>query len=353
MTPKELVNILYQSGFSPFVGVPCSLLSGIITDLESRNDYISATSEGEVIGIMSGAALAGKIPVALMQNSGLGNAVNPITSLVNVFNFKGLLVIGYRGYPHGTDEIQHHFMGSITEKLLDLLGIKSFLLTTENTEFELSSAIEYIKTNNKIAAVLIPKGALEKEKGIAYNSKYVLSVEDSVEEIVRVIKPDDTVISTTGTISRILFDKNHRPKNFYMFGSMGCACSIGLGYSLSSDSRAVVIDGDGAVLMKMGSLSTNNRFGKKMIHIVLDNECYSSTGGQATNSAFVDFEKIASGCGYENIFRITAATEFLKLEQALEMDTAFIVIKTNNNKPSELPRIKLEDIKLNKFIKEV
>jgi len=351
MNSKDIVEMLYQQGFSPFVGVPCSLLAGIITELETRGNYISATDEGEAIAVVAGAALAGKLPVALMQNSGLGNAVNPITSLINVFGFKGLLFIGYRGYPHGTDEIQHQFMGSITEKLLNLLEIKSFRLSAENTKDTLGSAIDCVKTENKTVAILLPEGVIDKDDTVKTTNGNTLNATIVINEIFRYLTNTDTVISTTGTISRMVFDTNHRTKNFYMFGSMGCANAMGLGYSIinNDDSRIVVIDGDGAVLMKLGSMSTSSKFGKKLIHIVLDNGCYSTTGGQLSNSTFVDFEKVAKGCGYQNVFTVETVEELPKLEQAMNRTKTLVAVKINNDKPKSLPRIKLCDIDLESF----
>lgn len=349
MKAKEFVDILDKNGAGPFLGVPCSILKPIINYIELENyDYINTSSEGEAIGVAAGLSLCGKIPVVMMQNSGLGNTVNPITSLIEVYKLKSLLCITLRGAVGEKDEPQHKIMGQITEGLLKTLDIKYEYIYDHNCEKVIHNMISYIDENNSCGAIIIKKGFFEDDyKSSIENSSYEISRSDVIHEVLNNIEKNAAIISTTGKISRELwfYNKNNGidDKNcFYMFGSMGCADAIGLGVAWAQKNRSVVVlDGDGAVLMKMGNLSTiGSSQVKKYLHIVIDNECYNSTGGQASNSRTTHIHEVAKSCGYNRVYKVNNKEELINvLVNEINKDgIVMILIKTCNIQENSLSR---------------
>lgn len=304
-------------GLRFFSGVPCSfltpLMNGVIRDPEAT--YIGATSEGEAVAIAAGAWLAGQQTVVMCQNSGLGNTINPLTSLNWPFRIPTLLMVTWRGQPGLNDEPQHELMGRITERLLSDIQVPHRILPGEAHAIAaaLDEAMQYMRQHRLPYAFIVAKGTVSPEgleearlplpppgelvdfsSGGNRPQRYAV-----LERVLAVIPNAAALVATTGYCGRELFALADREQHFYQVGSMGGASAIGLGISLTVDRPVVVLDGDGAALMKLGNLATiGARQPPNLVHIVLDNGVHESTGGQATVSASVDFSRLAHACGY-------------------------------------------------------
>jgi len=325
ISARSFIHAAGAHGFSCFSGVPCSYLGSLIDHVASspRLLYIPAANEGDAVAAASGAALAGVGSVAFMQNSGLGNAVNPLSSLNWTFRIPLLLVVSLRGDPQLVDEPQHRLMGKITGALLDLLEIPWEDLPESQPELDgafarASAALEcsgrpyaFIAHRDSFIPETAPAAALAAapERRAArvrpQSRASAASPRPTRLEALRLIcahtpAERSAVIASTGYTGRELYALGDRENQFYMVGSMGCAASLGLGLSLAlPDLPVTVIDGDGALLMRLGSLATNGACGPaNLTHIVLDNEAHESTGGQPTVSRQVSFAQIAASCGY-------------------------------------------------------
>ncbi|MFE4516757.1 phosphonopyruvate decarboxylase [Kitasatospora sp. NPDC056783] len=305
----EVAQTLLDAGVGPFYGVPCSFLGPLISVLEEQHpgEYWAAGNEGEAVSLAAGARLAGRRPVVILQNSGLGNTVNPLTSLCHTLRVPVLLLVTWRGRPGQPDEPQHQLMGRITPELLDAMETRWELFPTDLTE--LAAALEradaHMRETGLPFAFIVPKGALlphtpaEAEaapaEGLALRSEAIAAVVGACDR-------DTLLVATTGKTGRELERDWDRDGNLYVVGSMGCASSIGLGVALNAPERFVtVIDGDGAVLMRMEAMASIGRStATRFTHVVLDNGAYESTGGQPTFSAGVDFGAVAAACGYRS-----------------------------------------------------
>jgi len=306
------------NGFDFFTGVPCSFLTPLInaTIDDPSSSYVAAASEGEAVAIASGAWLAGRQTVVMFQNSGLGNAINPLTSLNYPFQIPTLVICTWRAGPGLKDEPQHELMGEITPGLFDIMRIPrmAFPASDEAVAETLQSARRMMDDTGLPAALIMQKddvaphkltvGAAAKQmkKGFVTDhaagdidvSRYAV-----LEQLLDEISDHTAIIATTGKCGRELFTINDCPQHLYQVGSMGCAAGMGLGVALNAPNPVVVIDGDGALMMKMGTLATIGAYApKNLIHLVLDNGTYDSTGGQPTVSAHVDFATAAIASGY-------------------------------------------------------
>jgi phosphonopyruvate decarboxylase len=306
-----------ESGFGFYSGVPCSFLTPIINRVISDDGlaYVAAASEGEAVAIASGAWLAGKDTVVMCQNSGLGNAVNPLTSLNHPFRIPTLLIVTWRGGPGIEDEPQHQLMGPITPGMLDVIQIPHRLFPSSDNEIAgaLAEARETMAKTDLPFAMIMEKGAV-RDDGIAVppptdpvwgtrtdlQEGGALPGRVAAMERLLALAPDNAaLVATTGFTGRELYTVSDRAQHLYQVGSMGCAAGMGLGVALNSDRPVIVLDGDGAALMKLGSMATIGATApKNLIHIVFDNGAYESTGGQPTVSPTVDFARVAIGCGY-------------------------------------------------------
>jgi phosphonopyruvate decarboxylase len=306
-----------ESGFGFYSGVPCSFLTPIINRVISDDGlaYVAAASEGEAVAIASGAWLAGKDTVVMCQNSGLGNAVNPLTSLNHPFRIPTLLIVTWRGGPGVEDEPQHQLMGPITPGMLDVIQIPHRLFPSSDNEIAgaLAEARETMAKTDLPFAMIMEKGAV-RDDGIAVppptdpvwgtrtdlQEGGALPGRVAAMERLLALAPDNAaLVATTGFTGRELYTVSDRAQHLYQVGSMGCAAGMGLGVALNSDRPVIVLDGDGAALMKLGSMATIGATApKNLIHIVFDNGAYESTGGQPTVSPTVDFARVAIGCGY-------------------------------------------------------
>ncbi len=309
------------AGFNFYTGVPCSFLTPLINRVASDSTvrYVGAASEGEAVAIAAGAWLAGRQTVVMCQNSGLGNAVNPLTSLNTPFRIPMLLVVTWRGQPGLADEPQHALMGEITHNLLSVmrLGHAAFPQTAEALDHAFTHARAEMERSSLPFALVTQKGDLADEaldetprplpKAGGRTELCELGPRPSrVEILARVLAlapAEAPVIATTGKTGRELFTLQDRAQHLYQVGSMGCAAPMGLGLALTTGRRTIVLDGDGAALMKLGALATIGAYQPPgLLHVLLDNGVHDSTGGQATVSASVDFAGVALSCGYAHAF---------------------------------------------------
>ncbi len=313
-----------KRGFRLYSGVPCSYLKPFINrviDSESLR-YVGAANEGDAVAIAAGAQLGGSRAVALFQNSGLGNAINPLTSLTDTAQIPILLITSLRGDPSGApDEPQHGLMGPITVKMLELMGIRwdYFPVDDELIPAALTRACDHMDETSKPYAMVMRKGTVEPAelrssperrdcKPIAFPPLPEPSTRrrEVLQAIQHHLQPNDILVATTGYTGRELYGLGDHANQFYLVGSMGCASSLGLGLALTCpERRIVVVDGDGAALMRLGALTTiGYQRPKNLLHILLDNGIHESTGGQSTVSHSIDFRSIAAGCGYPEVYGI-------------------------------------------------
>ena len=320
------------AGFDFYTGVPCSFLTPLINGAinHERLAYVGAASEGEAVAIASGAWLAGHRTIVMCQNSGLGNAVNPLTSLNDPFRIPTLLIVTWRGGPGIGDEPQHDLMGRITPNVLDLMEVphRPFPAAEADVAAALDHAVAGMDGTGRPFALIMEKGdvegggesaaanpvAPERGTGEDYLERGPPPARiDALETVLSAVSEECAIIATTGKCGRELFTLADRPQHLYQVGSMGCAGAMGLGVALNVDRPVVVLDGDGAALMKMGTFATIGAHGpENLIHIVLDNGTYDSTGGQPTVSASVDFAAVALACGYARGHRCDGLDGFRK-----------------------------------------
>ena len=314
-TARYFTHLLKQAGFSFFSGVPCSFLTKVINEAiaDPELDYIPATNEGEAVSLAAGAWLAGKQSVVMCQNSGLGNMINPLTSLNTPFNIPVLLVITHRGKPGIKDEPQHQLMGKITSDLLALLNIPSVILPAKNSAMAkvISYAMHCVQNEKKTIAILVEKGIFHETSASKIPPSILLSRASVLKKLIELAGQQDILIATTGKTGRELFTLNDRPNNLYCVGSMGYASALAQGIALYVPHRTVtIIDGDGAALMHLGNMTTIGYLhSSNLIHLILNNGTYDSTGGQKTLANGVDFSQVAMGIGYSHAQYCTSLNE--------------------------------------------
>jgi phosphonopyruvate decarboxylase len=322
-------DLLKQHGIRHGAGVPCSYFTPLVNymTVDPQLDYVSSTSEGEAVAIAAGMVAAGKPAFALMQNSGLGNAVNPITSMLYIYKMPVVLLVSHRGQPGLPDEPQHELMGQITEQMSALCGMRTHVFDPERFAADLSGA----QRDAVPVSFIVRKGTLEggpkmPKLTIKAHSSAVapanagdfdpeLTREQALAALLPILNRGVdangstqavAVVGTTGKLSRELYELDDREgdkeNRFYMVGSMGCAAGFGLGIARAQPERKVlVLDGDGALLMKLGSLATAGFMAAQNYHhVTFDNGVHDSTGGQPTPSPAVDFAAMALACGYKH-----------------------------------------------------
>lgn len=314
MKVQELVNII---GADFYTGVPDSQLKALCDYLMDtygidQKHHIIAANEGNCTALAAGYHLAtGKVPVVYMQNSGEGNIINPVASLLNdkVYAIPVVFIVGWRGEPGVHDEPQHIYQGEVTIKLLEDMGIKTFAIGKDTTVEEVQSVMsEYkgILDSGKDVAFVIRKGALEYDNKVEYKNDNAMVREDIIRHIVAVTG-DDPIISTTGKASRELFEIREangqgHVHDFLTVGSMGHSSSIALGVAINKPEKKVwCVDGDGAVLMHMGSMALlGSNKPSNMVHIVINNGAHETVGGMPTVAGNIDLVGVAKACGYPN-----------------------------------------------------
>ena len=288
--------------------------------------YITSTNEGEAVAISAGAYLGGKKSCVLMQNSGLTNALNPLASLNYCFQIPVLGFVSWRGEPGLQDEPEHWLLGEITGPLLDQCKIPNAVLSSDIAEAEqqLETALENLNDNkpfffivkkNTFSQVILQKEieiTRYRKELIEGKTRKVQHTRLQVLEKISQFKDKNTLLlASTGKCGRELFEYDDSPNNLYMIGSMGYVSSIALGICLSRpDKHVIALDGDGALLMRMGSMATNGFYRpKNLLHVLLDNQSHDSTGGQDTVSGNVDFSRIAYETGYEKSMSVNDVEE--------------------------------------------
>lgn len=329
----KLYDTLRQSGVSLFTGVPDSLLKNLcayITDNSDAAHNIIAANEGAAVGIAAGHYLAtGEVPVVYMQNSGIGNAVNPLMSLADekVYSIPVLLIIGWRGEPGVHDEPQHVKQGEVTLPLLDAMKIPYVILPEEDEEAlaVVHKIVSDCKKFSKPHAIVIRKNAFGKYqlKKEAIND-YPLSREEALTLLVKALDSNSMIVSTTGKLSRELFELRQtlgqgHGNDFLTVGAMGHSSSIALGIALEKPDRKIFcFDGDGAFIMHMGAITNIGALApKNFIHVVFNNGAHESVGGQPTLGFGIDLCAVARACGYKEAITVTTAEEFEALSKRI------------------------------------
>lgn len=367
-----------ERGFDFFTGTPCSYLKPFINYIIARDEFkfIDATNEGDAVAMAAGVTLAGRRSIVMFQNSGLGNAVNPLTSLVSIFEIPLMLIVTHRGNPEGDkDEPQHDLMGKITTEMLDVMKIRwaPFPNQSELVQDALMAADDYLSKEQKPFAFLMQKGDVEsyrldhiepighatatvEKKPFMLESAQRASRADVLKVIQSVAGDGCAVIATTGFTGRELYALDDRDNQLYMVGSMGCALPLGFGVAYAKPNiRVYVVDGDGALLMRTGAMATvGNRRPDNLIHILLDNEVHDSTGGQSTVSGSVDFTEVAAGFGYKWIFATDSLQQFSQLIARTNsmQGPVFIHFKTRKGAPSGLVRPSITPVEVkHRFMK--
>lgn len=323
--PSTFYDLLLKHDTDFFAGVPDSLLKNFcayITDNAPSEKHIISANEGSATALASGYHFAtGKIPLIYMQNSGEGNMINPLLSLVDpdVYSVPMLILIGWRGEPGVHDEPQHVKQGKVTCDLLDAMKVPYEILTDDESKLseQFEKAYSYIKTNNAPYAFVIRKGTFD-EYVLQNNIKVVAEMkrEEAIEKIMLGASEKTAFISTTGMASRELYELREKhsmghEKDFLTVGSMGHASQIALAIAMQKKDRPIFcIDGDGATIMQMGGLATvGTRKPKNMVHFVMNNGAHDSVGGQPTVGLEIDIPAIAKACGYEKIISVSTANE--------------------------------------------
>lgn len=366
ITARAFCDRAKLAGFSLYTGVPCSYVKPFINFVIDAPDltYIGAANEGDAVAIATGAELAGRRAIVMMQNSGLGNAVSPLTSLNAVFNIPVLLIVTLRGEPGGPhDEPQHALMGAITTTLLETMNVAWDWFPTEPAQIAaaIERAVSHMNTTglpfclvmrkDSVAPHALASTPIARRRAIGAASPPAPtppgerpSRADALQAIQRAADPEDIVIATTGYTGRELYACDDRPNQLYVVGSMGCASSIGLGMAWARpDRRVVVIDGDGAMLMRLGALATvAHEHPANLVHVLLDNEAHESTGGQSTVSHSMDLAGVAQSCGYDNVARIATSEELETLLKDRTPGLRFVSLKTRQGVPADLPRPTVE-----------
>jgi len=321
---RHFVEAARERGFEWWAGVPCSFLTPFINYVlqDPALQYVSMANEGDAVALIAGATLGGRRGVSMMQNSGLGNAVSPLTSLTWTFRLPQLLIVTWRAQPGVHDEPQHALMGPITPKMLETMEIpwELFPSGTDAIGPALDRATAHMDATGRPYALVMQKGtvaphALKPGAGLSGRSRRSpatllpltlaadqrASRQDALKEVIARTPVNSTaVLATTGFCGRELYALEDRANQLYMVGSMGCVTPMALGLALARpDLRVVALDGDGAALMRMGVFATLGAYGPPNLqHLLLDNGVHDSTGGQATVSAGVSFAEIAAACGY-------------------------------------------------------
>jgi phosphonopyruvate decarboxylase len=313
---KNLFFFLKKNKITFFTGVPDSILKNFIYILDSnkkKTEHIITANEGSAVALAAGNYLATKKPgLVYMQNSGLGNAINPLISICHskVYSIPLILMIGWRGSPKENDEPQHQLKGKITPSILKLLNIKFSVLNNFGDLKKIKNLINYSKYKKRPVAFLIKNNTLSLGGNFKKDnkSKNYLTREFVINELLNIIKKNTKIISTTGYTSRELFQirKNKKYKNgkdFYMVGGMGHCSMTSLGYSLNSKNQVICLDGDGSLVMHMGSLiSTGLKSKSNFKHILLNNGSHESVGDQKIDTFKVNFKNISKSVGYKNYY---------------------------------------------------
>ncbi len=370
---QQFGNELKKLGYDFYSGVPCSFLKYLINYAINDCDYVMAANEGDAVAIASGAYLGGKKSVVLMQNSGLTNAISPLTSLNYTFQLPVLGFVSLRGEEGLGDEPQHELMGQITEKMLKLMKVKWAYLSDdfEIAKKQLKRADRHISKKetfffvvkkNTFDEVKLKEQQLKTIQNKIKNkttTKAELPTRRETLKLLADLSDKETILlATTGKTGRELFEVADKPNHLYMVGSMGCISSLGIGLALSQPTKKIVaIDGDGSAIMRLGSFTTNAYYQpNNLLHILLDNNTHDSTGGQATVSHNIDFVDQAASVCYPIALRVGTLDELTKAIVKWQMNggLTFLYMKIAKGSAKNLgrPTMKPHEVKtrLMKFI---
>ena len=375
----QFVEAARERGFDWYAGVPCSYLTPFINYVlqdESLN-YVSAANEGDAVALIAGVALGAsgvhkaRRGISMMQNSGLGNAVSPLTSLTWTFRLPQLLIVTWRGQPGVADEPQHALMGPVTPAMLDTMEIPWELFPTQADAIgpALDRASAHMDSTGRPYALVMQKGSVApyklSKKGLSGVRQRALNERAEVvsfpgervsrhaalQRVIELTPKESTVVlASTGFCGRELYAIDDRENQVYLVGSMGCVTPMALGLALSRpDLLVVALDGDGAALMRMGVFATLGAYGpSNLTHLLLDNGAHESTGAQATVSQGVEFARIASACGYALALDGDDLSVIDRLFEAKDIDgVRFARLSINTGTPTDLPRpsITPEDVR--------
>jgi phosphonopyruvate decarboxylase len=377
---KHFVEAARDRGFHWYAGVPCSFLTPFINYVlqDPSLHYVSMANEGDAVALIAGVAMAGAAQaphrrgITMMQNSGLGNAVSPLTSLTWTFQLPQLLIVTWRAQPGIADEPQHALMGPITPSVLDIMQIPWELFPTQVDEIgaALDRATAHMDQTGRPYALVMQKGsvaahALDPSVG-AFASRSGLAcaimapgsvtaaTRPSRQEALRLVvaqtpAASTVVMASTGFCGRELYAIDDRPNHFYMVGSMGCLLPLALGLALARpDLRVVALDGDGSALMRMGALATAGAYGPPNLwHLLLDNGVHESTGGQATVSPTVGFAGVAAACGYASSLETDDLEQIVVwLNQPPSTGARFARLFIRAGTPGDLPRPSMSPVQV-------
>jgi len=357
--PAEFYGSLSGCGVDFYAGVPDSLLKefcAFVNDNCPIEQHIICANEGNAVAMAVGSYLAtGRVPLAYMQNSGLGNATNPLLSLADsaVYGIPILLMIGWRGEPGVKDEPQHVKQGLVQNELLEAMRIPYRVIDAEIQDLEdiIRASVEQAAKQSAPVAIVVKKGTFAEYKSISkYSNGYTLSREDAIRTI---LETDDSyaIVSTTGKSSRELYElremRNENSQDFLTVGSMGHSSSIAAAIALRSpDTRVMCIDGDGALLMHMGALAVIGKLApKNFLHVIMNNECHESVGGQATAADTLNLEQLAKATGYRHYFLALRKEDLAQAIQSIRSLSGPILLevrvakgsRTNLGRPKSSP----------------
>lgn len=356
---QSFIAAAQARGFGLWTGVPCSflqpLINGVIND--ETLTYVGAANEGDAVAIAAGAQIGGISSVVMMQNSGLGNAVNPLTSLLHTHQIPCLLIVTLRGDPEGsTDEPQHDLMGRITQALLDLMEVRWAWFPRSEQEIgpSLDAAVQHMESSGRPFCLVMRKGSVAdcpaptlprlapprpslfaspEISPLASRRQMLKAVQEATAEA-------DLVVATTGYTSRELYALGDRVNQLYLVGAMGCASSVGLGLALACpERRVIVLDGDGALLMRMGALATLGfQRPRNLLHLLLDNGMHESTGGQGTISHALNWSGMAACAGFAEYLDVERPEQLTELLSRPLLGATFVRAYLFPGVPSDLPR---------------
>jgi phosphonopyruvate decarboxylase len=375
---REFVEAARLRGFQWYAGVPCSYLTPFINYVlqDPKLRYVSAANEGDAVAFAAGVTLGGDgrggpgRGIAMMQNSGLGNAVSPLTSLTWTFGLPQLLIVTWRGQPGVADEPQHALMGPITPTMLDTMQIAWELFPSDAAQLSavLDRALTHMNASGRPYALLMQKGSVAPTElhpaapvTVAQGPAAPVTVRrgagtpeqrpsraQALREIVAHTGEGDSVLlASTGFCGRELYAVADRVNHLYMVGSMGCVTPLALGLALARpDLKVLALDGDGAALMRLGAFATVGATAPRNLwHLLLDNSAHESTGGQATVSATVSFADVAAACGYGTCLDTDSVAQ---LAQWLTLSDGphFARLLTRTGTPHDLPRPKVTPLQV-------
>ena len=319
---ENLIQVLKKNEITFFTGVPDSVLKKFSLGIQNfkKKKHLISTNEGSAVSIGIGYHLStGKIPCVYLQNSGLSNAINPLISIASreVYSIPIILMIGWRGSPLTHDEPQHKAKGKITTKLLKLLKIDYCIIKKDSDLNKVSKLIKKSKKQKKVVAFLIEKGTLAiNKKTIKKNDSKGILRHEFINYFLKTIPKKCKIISTTGFTSRELMEIRKKSKlmsgkDFYMVGGMGHSAAVAAGYTLHSNQKVFCLDGDGSILMHLGTLRTVGVIKKNNFkHIIFNNSSHESVGGQPTYADGINFNKLSTSLGYVKYFKMSTTKNF-------------------------------------------